>query len=655
MAPRRSRSLLRRGGQVAGHRPRRRGQRIGGRRLRLDDLASRAAAQAAGSTASSSPWRAATAIDAVSHKVGLNYAAFSGAYSGGYADQLALVLLPACALSTPPLATCRARTPVRQQRRRGRHAHGRRARRARVRGTIHSARGGLDHVGFGGASPPPRSPRPGHGRQAGIPALRLQLPGHHAAVKRWVRAERGRSRTTRAAWTAHVGHQLSGLVARGRLGLHPGIIERSYRPVLAGRDHRLGRLCSDRNMSLSLGALSGAFMRDSGGAWKLQEDDGTQVIPLAGATTAHGRARRGRSARRTDLVLFRRDHLPGGNGSNAATGSAWTEPCLPDLARRPDVAGQVAVVQRHRVEEQLVVADMAVALEPGLRRRCARQPADHDLGSEDQLLRSRRRTRQRHQHRLRPSRYLRQIGYGSGSRTQPPARRRGPVTFDVAEHSNPGYANCDYSYVTSNLTTTAVTSNWPDVPADQICPTQSGACTNDTPTFFTTKLLSSITTTVRVGATAHTVDTYAFTQMFPSPQAGVVSSSVSADQGDGTVAVLWLASITRTGNDTLGGGSSAGTKPITFLAEMMQNRVDGNSTGSAALYRPRMNSITTEAGAQIAVSYYLGASQSCSRVNHVLPSSSDQGRVLLSYRSTGSRPTARVRSWTGSTSTRLPR
>src|SRR5215472_10440803 len=94
--------------------------------------------------------------------------------------------------------------------------------------------------------------------------------------------------------------------------------------------------------------------------------------------------------------------------------------------------------------------------------------------------------------------------------------------------------------------------------------------------------------------------------MFPAPEAGVVSSTSgesAENQGDGTAAVMWLNSIQRTGNDTLGGGSVASMPAVQFVADEMPNRVDGAIAGAAALFRPRMDSITTESGAQIVVSY----------------------------------------------------
>ncbi|HEY1626654.1 MAG TPA: hypothetical protein VGG16_22945, partial [Streptosporangiaceae bacterium] len=44
--------------------------------------------------------------------VSVDYSSFAGAYGGGYASRLRLVELPACALTTPQVASCRKQTPV---------------------------------------------------------------------------------------------------------------------------------------------------------------------------------------------------------------------------------------------------------------------------------------------------------------------------------------------------------------------------------------------------------------------------------------------------------------------------------------------------------------------------------------------------------------
>jgi hypothetical protein len=111
------------------------------------------------------------------------------------------------------------------------------------------------------------------------------------------------------------------------------------------------------------------------------------------------------------------------------------------------------------------------------------------------------------------------------------------------------FPNCS----SSNLSKSTA-SHWPDVPFDQICATQSATCSNYAPSFFTTRRLTSISTSVLAGSGHQPVDDYALDQMFPAPEAGVVSGP---GVGDGAVAVMWLDSIQHTGEDKLAGGRDA--------------------------------------------------------------------------------------------------
>lgn len=87
---------------------------------------------------------------------------------------------------------------------------------------------------------------------------------------------------------------------------------------------------------------------------------------------------------------------------------------------------------------------------------------------------------------------------------------------------------------------------------------------------------------------------------------------------------MWLSSIQRTGDDTLGGGSSTADPAVSFTAEMMPNRVAGdlpNGTDPPAMYRPRMDYLDTESGSQVVVAYQ---QPQCSRLSGgAMPSSAD--------------------------------
>ncbi|WP_344559794.1 hypothetical protein, partial [Kitasatospora saccharophila] len=130
---------------------------------------------------------------------------------------------------------------------------------------------------------------------------------------------------------------------------------------------------------------------------------------------------------------------------------------------------------------------------------------------------------------------------------------------------------------------------WPDVPVDLNC-AQGATCTNHAPSFWSRKRLSSMTTQVRVGGTVQQVDRYDFTHSFP-------------DGGD-HAPTLWLESIQRTGLDTSGGGGAAPAVPPTVFGAPAQlpNRV-GTISNVSVMYHDRIQTIVTEAGAQITVVY----------------------------------------------------
>jgi RHS repeat-associated protein len=132
---------------------------------------------------------------------------------------------------------------------------------------------------------------------------------------------------------------------------------------------------------------------------------------------------------------------------------------------------------------------------------------------------------------------------------------------------------------------------YPDVPYDLNCGS-GGTCTTHGPTFWSTVRLTSITTRqYSVSAAAYqNVDTYALTQTEPPT-------------GDGTSPTLWLASVTRTGDDTSAGGSSSAIslQAVSFAGTDLQNRVD--TTNFPGLYRYRITSITSEMGGITGISY----------------------------------------------------
>lgn len=138
--------------------------------------------------------------------------------------------------------------------------------------------------------------------------------------------------------------------------------------------------------------------------------------------------------------------------------------------------------------------------------------------------------------------------------------------------------------------TTANAAYWPDVPVDLNCTSSSSSCTNHGPSFWSRKRLTSITTRIQAGGVTQQVDKYSFTQSFP-------------DGGD-HAPTLWLDSIQHTGLDTLGGTSSSTSTPAVNFDPPLQlpNRV-GTIPQMPLMYHDRIQTVTSETGAQTTVTY----------------------------------------------------
>ncbi|QMU67796.1 RHS repeat domain-containing protein [Streptacidiphilus sp. P02-A3a] len=161
------------------------------------------------------------------------------------------------------------------------------------------------------------------------------------------------------------------------------------------------------------------------------------------------------------------------------------------------------------------------------------------------------------------------------------------VTFATGDRCVLGTSSCD----PLNSTTKA---NWPDVPFDLVC-SSTTTCSAHAPSYFSTVRLTSIATEQYSVAQAKylPVDSWALDQTMPVT-------------GDGN-ATLWLQSITHTGSDAQGGGSSTpiAMPSVAFGAVDLPNRVDTVTDGLPPLYRFRINSITNESGSVTGVDYEL--------------------------------------------------
>jgi RHS repeat-associated protein len=186
--------------------------------------------------------------------------------------------------------------------------------------------------------------------------------------------------------------------------------------------------------------------------------------------------------------------------------------------------------------------------------------------------------------------YLSHIDYGftAGNAYANSGNAPERVAFTTGDRCFAAASSCDP--ISSNA------SNWQDTPYTQDNCAAQGSCQVTFPTFWSTVRLKSIATEQWNGSAYVQADSWAFAQNFPPP-------------GDGTSPALFLDSITRTGQDTAGGGASTALPAVTFnwqtpggvATGQLANRV--NAGNFPALNRFRIVSITTETGAQIGVTY----------------------------------------------------
>ncbi|WP_304944875.1 ricin-type beta-trefoil lectin domain protein [Streptacidiphilus sp. ASG 303] len=374
----------------------------------------------------------------------------------------------------------------------------------------------------------------------------------------------------------------------------PGFIERSYRSCDDdGQKDDYDQCWAGTNATVSMGSHSGTLIpaNADGTSWRLAHDDGSRIDLVSGA--ANG-LQDGEYWRLSDpdgtRYYFGANHLPGGDGSDTATQSAWGVPVYGNDSGEPchGATFDTSLCAKNmgwRWNLDFVVDPhgntTAYTYAPETNYYAA--GPTHDL---KQYVRGGT---------------LAKITYGQRTgdyATNTPAAR---VTFTTSQRCLSTTGTNAFNCETTAISTTNA-SHWPDVPYDQNC-ASTGACTNYAPSFWSAKRLTKIATEVYDAGTSayRAVDTYTLTQSFPDP-------------GDGTKPALWLNSIVHTGNDTGAGGSAVTLPPITFGGtEPKPNRVDGleQPQNIPPLNRIRLGSLTTETGEQITVTYKDDAS--CSR------------------------------------------
>ncbi|NTW38811.1 MAG: hypothetical protein HGA44_02815, partial [Cellulomonadaceae bacterium] len=364
--------------------------------------------------------------------------------------------------------------------------------------------------------------------------------------------------------------------------LSPGFIERRYvscsqDATTAGANNvavPTGDLCwGGFNGTIAFGGHSGELVKDaSTGAWKLKGDDGTRVQLLSGSGNGddNGEYWKVTTTDGTEYYFGQGRRSP---SDPLQTDSAWTVPVYGNNPDEPCYSISFAASicdQAWRWNLDYVVDPSSNSMTYTYSKEVNRYEPVMGSGVSSYTRGG----------------YLTRVDYGqrAGSESENAPQR---VEFAVTERCLPsGAITCDPAQLSASTA-----SSWPDVPFDLICESTT-ACPQLSPSFFTRKRLSTVTTKVWTGSAYQPVDSWSLAQTFPDP-------------GDATSPALWLSSVQQQGLD----GTAITAPKVQFTGVQMANRVDTTGDAAPPMNRYRISAIDTDSGGKVSVNY---TSKDCS-------------------------------------------
>ncbi len=351
----------------------------------------------------------------------------------------------------------------------------------------------------------------------------------------------------------------------------PGYIERRYKGCAddmkstgANNTTKTGDLCwATDNATFSLNGKGGELIRDDAtGAWHPKSDDGSRVEHLTDASNGDNDGEYWKITT-TDgtQYYFGLNRITGWVTGRPETNSTWRVPVYGNNPGEPchtTAFSSSWCQQAYRWGLDYVVDRHGNTMSVWYDSETNNYARNLTSSTVSNYIRSG---------------YVSHIDYGTRTDSEfgnPPMR----VTFGTADRCTPN-SICDFAHPTS----------WPDTPADQNC-SSSTSCTNYSPTFWTQKRLTTVTTQLWGGSGYRDVERWSLNHAFLDP-------------GDSTRAGLWLSSISHTG---LVGGTL--TEPdVKFTGVQLANRVDTVTDQQPAMNWFRMSYVDTESGERIGVTY----------------------------------------------------
>jgi RHS repeat-associated protein len=513
----------------------------------------------------------------------VDYSAFSHAYGGGYAARARLVQLPACAATTPAKPSCTTRTPVAAHNDPIAHTltassvnvpsagqalllavdSGTSSDHGDYKATSLSASASWDtDLNTGDFSWSYSMPTPG---VPGKFAPSVGLSYSSGSVD-------GRTSNTnnQSSW---VGDGFS---------LWPGSIERSYKPcadddVTNADGNKPGDLCwAYDNATMSFNGHSGELIATGTNSFRLKGDDGTKIDRIYGAAN-NVRANGARNdeywkVTTTDgtRYYFGYNRLPAWSTGKPVTNSAWTVPVYGDDANEPCNAATFAdswcqQAWRWNLDYAVDIHGNAIAYfydketNTYARNLKATDETAYDRGGS-----------------------LNHIEYGLRDSTAYSAKALARVDFTSAERCIPeAGVTCDPATIDTN------SSYWYDTPWDLNCKTGADCTKSASPTFWTRKRLTDVSTAV----------------LKPDSSGYSPIDAWHLEQGWGTSDIdyqLLLKSVTHTGTSAT---PNISLPPVTFGYDQRTNRLKIAGDNTAPFIKKRLTTVVDESGGQLDVTY----------------------------------------------------
>ncbi|RAJ70638.1 MULTISPECIES: RHS repeat-associated core domain-containing protein [unclassified Streptomyces] len=384
--------------------------------------------------------------------------------------------------------------------------------------------------------------------------------------------------------------------------LSPGSIERRYVSCEDDKDGgnnpstKVGDLCwKNDNATLSLGGESSELVKDDKtGVWKKKQDDGTRIERFTNTSLTNG-DNDGEYWRVTSsdgtMYYFGRNKMDGWADGKDVTNSVWTVPVYGNHDGEKCHASAFAdswCQQAWRWNLDAVVDPHGDAMVYYWGKESNYYQRNIDSSYKGTMTPYTR------------GGYLKRIEYGlrSGAYYADPAAK---AEFTVAERCLPTET---FDCATDKFTKDNA-KYWPDVPFDKYC-TSSSACEgNSSPSYFTRKRLTGVTTYARDDKGLQKVDTWTLRHQYPAT-------------GDGTDPSLWLAGITRTGHV---GGTDVSLPEVTTSGIQLPNRVEGAVDEIPPYVRYRVAAIKNETGSTLGVTY---SEPDCTATSLPTPSSNSK-------------------------------